>query len=183
MYLRLVPTGRLVSGSYSKCTLGKARLLVCDNENMALYLRRALADDDVEIPEHYEGVPLKRTVLLLGWTVGLVLTVGGVSVMVLTAGTLFEAAGALCAAGGAIALAAVIRCRLYEIQVGRRWIKIGAGPLTRRFKSDLVAVHRQRTATGWRRLYADHEVVLILSISDDQHIVPTRDPTELQTAF
>lgn len=150
---------------------------------MALYLRRALADDAIEVPEHYEGVPLKRTVQLLGWTVGLILAVGGITVMVLTAGTFIEAAGALCAAGGAITLAAVIRCRRYETQVGRRWVRIGAGPLTRRFKSDLVAVHRQRSATGWRRLYADHEVVLKLSISDDQHCVPTRDPTELETAF
>lgn len=169
----------MVPVSYSKCTLGNARLPVCDNETVALYLRRALADDEIEVPDHYEGVPLKKAVQLSGWFVGLVLTVGGVCGMVLAAGTVFEAAGALCAAVGAIVLAGVIRCRRYETLVGRRWVTIGAGPLTRRFKRDIVAADRLCSATGWRRFYADHEVVVILSISDEEHIIPTRDPDEI----
>jgi hypothetical protein len=146
---------------------------------MPIHLRRALADDDVEVPDHFEGVPLKGTVRLGGWLVGLILTFGGIALMVLSAGTTIDAVGAICAAIGAIALAAVIRCRRYETQIGRRWITIGAGPLTRRIMRDLVAGHELRTATGWRRLYADDEVVLTLSVGEHQHVVPTRDPEEL----
>ncbi len=150
---------------------------------MPINLRRALADDDVEVPDHFEGVPLQGNVRLGGWLVGLALTVGGIALMVLAEGTAIEALGAVSAATGAIALAAVIRCRRYETQIGQRWIKIGAGPLTRRIKSDLVAGHELRAATGWRKLYADHEVVLTLSVGDHLHIVPTRDPEELRTAL
>ena len=150
---------------------------------MPIYLRRALADDDVEVPEHFEGVPLKGFVRLVGWLVGLILTVGGITLMVLAAGPAIEAFGAVCAAIGCIALAAVIRCRRFETQIGRRWITIGAGPLTRRIKTDLVAGHKLRAATGWRRLYADHEVVLTLSVGEHEHLVPTRDPEELSNAL
>ncbi|RLE32663.1 MAG: hypothetical protein DRJ61_08985 [Acidobacteria bacterium] len=150
---------------------------------MPIHLRRALADDDVEVPDHFEGVSLKGTVRLSGWLVGLILAVGGIALMVLSAGTLIEALGVVSAAAGVILLAAVIRCRRYETQIGRRWITIGAGPFTRRIRSDLVAGHELRAATGWRRLYADHEVVLTLNIEDHQHIVPTRDGEGLGTSL
>ena len=58
---------------------------------MPIHLRRALADDDVEVPDHFEGVSLKGTVRLSGWLVGLILAVGGIALMVLLAGTLIEA--------------------------------------------------------------------------------------------
>lgn len=150
---------------------------------MALYLRRIRATEETEVPDHFEGVPLKVPVLLFGWAGGLMLTVAGICGMVLAAGTLLEAVGALCAAGGAIALAGVLRCRRYETQIGRQWVVIGAGPLTRRFKRDLVAEYRGRRATGWRKLYADHEVVIILTISSGEHILPTRDVDELLTSI
>ena len=150
---------------------------------MPIHLRRALADDDVEVPDHFEGVPLKGIVRLAGWLAGLVLAVGGITLMVFAAGTAVEALGAVNAVAGAIVLAAVIRCRRFETQIGRRWITLGAGPLTRRIKSDLVAGHKLRAATGWRRLYADHEVVLTLNVGDHQHVVPTRDSEELGKAL
>jgi len=147
---------------------------------MPIYLRRALADDDVEVPDHFEGVPLKGIVRLVGWLAGSFLAAGGIALMVLAAGSAVEALGAVCAATGTIALAAVIRCRRYETQIGRRWITIGAGPLTRRIRRDLVAEHLERPATSWRKLYTDHEVVLTLSVGEHRHIVPTRDPEELR---
>ena len=150
---------------------------------MPINLRRALADDDIEVPDHFEGVPLKGVVQLGGWFAGLILVAGGIALMVLSAGSAIEALGAVCAGTGAIVLAAVIRCRRYETQVGRRWITIGAGPLTHRFRGDVVAGHELRAATGWRRLFADHEVVLSLNVGDHQHTVPTRDPEELGKAL
>ncbi len=142
-----------------------------------------MADDDVEVPDHFEGVPLKGVVRLGGWVAGLILAGGGIALMVFSAGSAIEALGAVCAATGAIALAAVIRCRRHETQIGHRWITIGAGPLTRRLRRDLVAGHKVRTATGWRRLYADHEFVLTLGVGDHQHRVPTRDSEELKKSL
>ena len=150
---------------------------------MPIYLRRALADNDVEIPDHFEGVPLKGNVRLGGWLAGLILTSGGIALMVLSEGTAIEALGAVSAASGAIVLAAVIRCRRYETQIGRRWITIGAGPLTRRIRRDLVAKHLERPATSWRKLYADHEVILTLSVGEHLHHVPTRDSEELRKSL
>ena len=103
--------------------------------------------------------------------------------MVLSSGSEIEALGAVCAAIGAILLTAVIRCRRYETQIGRRWITVGAGPLTRRIMRDLVAGHNLRAATGWRRLYADDEVMLTLSVGEHRHLLPTRDPTALASAL
>jgi len=150
---------------------------------MPIHLRRALADDDVEVPDHFEGVPLKGTVRLGGWLVGLILAAGGITLMVFSAGAVSEAIGAACAATGVISLAAVIRCSRYETQIGRRWITVGAGPLTRRIMRDLVAEHQLRAATGWRGLYADDEVVLTLRVGEHQHVVPTRDGEELEKAL
>ncbi len=150
---------------------------------MPIHLRRAFSDDDMEVPDHFEGVLLKGVARLVGWLLGLIFGVGGITLMVVSAGTAIEALGAACAATGSIILAAVIRCRRYETQVGRQWITIGAGPLTRRIRRDLVSTNQPRAATGWRRLYADDEVVLTLSVGDHQHRVPSRDSEELKTAL
>jgi len=150
---------------------------------MTISLRRALADDTVEVPDHFEGVPLKAGVQMVGWFLGVVLAAGGVALMVLTAGTALEALGAFGAAAGAIAVAAVIRCRRFETQVGRQWITIGAGPLSHRLRRDLVVEQQYRPATLWRRLYADDEVVLVLGVGGHRHVVPTRDPEELERAL
>ncbi len=150
---------------------------------MAINLRRALSDDDVEVPDHFEGVPLKGAVQMGGWFGGSILAALGIVLMVLSRGTVNEPLGAVGAAAGTIALVAVVRCRRFEIQIGRRWIIIGAGPLTRRIKRDLVTAYQMRPATGWRRLFADHEVVLTLRVGDYQHIAPTRNPEELQESL
>ena len=148
-----------------------------------LNLRRALADDAVEVPDYFEGVPLKGAVRVVGWSGGSILASLGIVLMVLSRGTAIEVVGAVGAASGVIALVAVIRLRRFETQIGRRWITLGAGPLTRRIKRDLVTGCEMRPATGWRKLFADHEVVLTLSVGDHQHIAPTRDPEELQKSL
>jgi len=151
--------------------------------SMTISLRRALTDDAVEVPDHFEGVSLRTGVRLGGWFLGVVLAAGGIALMVLAAGTLFEALGACSAAAGAIALAAVVRCRRFETQIGRQWITIGAGPLTHRIRRDLVVEHMHRPATWWRRLFADDEIVLVLGVGEHRHVVPTRDPEELAGAL
>ncbi len=148
-----------------------------------MFLRRALAAQGDDLPEHFEGIWLKPLVRLSGWILGLGLAFAGITLMVKASGSVFEAIGAVFAASGGVLLAAVVRCRRYEILVGRTWVNIGAGPLTHRIKRDLIAGFLKRPATGWRRLYADEEFELTLTVVDHQHVVPTLDPIELEAAL
>jgi len=149
---------------------------------MALHLRRALAADDTEVPDHFEGLALKGGVRLAAWPVGLLLTAGGVRAMLRHAGGPAEIAGAVAAAIGCITLFAVIRCGRFETEIGRQWLKIGAGPLKRRIRKGLIEGVERRPATGWRRLYADTEITVRLGVGEDL-AVPTRDPEEFERFF
>jgi len=145
---------------------------------MGVHLRRLRAGDLEEIPHHYEGLPLKRSVLITGWLLGLIGVMGGVSVMVTRAGSWLEVVGAAAATAGALALFGVIRFRRYEIVVGERWIDVGSGPLHHRLGRDGVQVGQPVPAAGWRRLYARLEVPV--TAYGGVVKVPTGDPDDLR---
>ena len=93
-----------------------------------------------------------------------------------------EIVGAIAAAIGCITLFAVIRCGRFETEIGRHWLKVGAGPLKRRIRKGLIEGVERRPATGWRRLYADTEITVRLGVGEDL-AVPTRDPEEFERFF
>lgn len=146
-----------------------------------MHLRLARASRGTEVPELYEGLKLRAWARLSAWLCGLVFVTGGIAVMVSGDGALVELTGALGAAIGAVVLAGVIRCARFEIILGKEWLRIGAGPFTHRMKWDLVRDCTIRPSTGWRRLFADREIVFSLGFRDQVHLAPSNSPEEVRS--
>ncbi|MCD4749694.1 MAG: hypothetical protein K8R59_10000 [Thermoanaerobaculales bacterium] len=145
---------------------------------MELNRRRRLKAEKVEIPDHFEGVPLRRGVLLAGWILGPGCGFLGIGLMVKAEGSWIEAVGALLAAVGCLLIAGVVRCRRFEIEIGRRWVKVGAGPLGHRFPAEMVGAVEKGPARSWRRLFGNQELRIRLRSGPRDFIIPSREPQE-----
>lgn len=151
---------------------------------MPLHLRSARAEDGNDVPVHYERVGLRPAVRRLGWALGSLALAGGISVMIAGQGTWLEVAGAALGSVGAVAAYGLIRCGHFELTLGRRWLVAATGPLRQRVAPEAVEGWvESRTATGWRRLFAEHEEVVPLPTHGASLVVPTRAPGALLAAL
>jgi hypothetical protein len=150
---------------------------------MSVDLRRLRGRDVDEAPHHYECVPLRSSVAILGWCLGPALACTGVTGMVLGAGSLLEVAGAAAAAASGVVIFALIRLKRFEITLGKRWLELALGPVRHRLGSDGVKVGEVRKACSWRRLYALEEIVLQLEAHGRATAVPSRRAHELEAAL
>jgi hypothetical protein len=139
---------------------------------------RSLVDDD-EVPDEFFAVALRPLPRLVCWGGGTVGVVVGVTLMVGGGHVAVEALGAAMAAVGGLLLLIAIRCRRFTIVVGRRWIRVGAGPFTHRVPRDLIEDLSHGEATGWRQAYAEKELRIHLRVGDRVDRIPTEDPMEI----
>jgi hypothetical protein len=136
------------------------------------------------IPEHYESMNLKPAVRALGWSVALLGVAAGLTVAGAAEGVLAEIVGPVAVILGGIVLGAVWQCRRYEITVGTARIDIGTGPFRDTLSAGAVESTSRCPATGWRRLFADHEVAVRVTIGHKrEYSVPTHDPDTLESSL
>jgi len=120
---------------------------------------------------------------VVGWVAAIVGAVGGVLLSVNAQRWAMEAIGVATAGIGGTMLVALLRCRRFETVVNRRFVETAAGPFTKRLPVGFVDRAELRSATGWRRLYADREVVLTSPTGTQPLVVPTGDPEGLTAVF
>lgn len=136
-----------------------------------------------ELPRHFEAAHLKPWVAVAGWPLAAVTAAAGVALAAGARPAAVEGLGVMLAALAALLIAGLVRCRSYEIVVGRRLISFGVGPFRRRIPVGMVASADARPAGSWRRLYADGELELSLADGRGQLILPSREPRELTEAL
>ena len=146
-----------------------------------IHLRAARAQDREEIPLHHEGLVLKTRVAVTSWILALAAAGGGIGVMILKAGAGTEVVGAIVAALGGVSLVALVRCRRHESTISPKWLQIGAGPLSQKVPLELIETIRSQPASSWRRVFADRELVLRLSVGREV-VFPCRETEELIAA-
>lgn len=146
-------------------------------------LRVAREDDREELPIHFEGVPLKRTLKIGGWPLAGLGTVAGIATMAARPGIAIEVFAAVIAAAGVIAVTGLYRCRRFELVVGEKWVFTTLGPFKRHLPLQLIEGASERPATSWRRLYSDREVVLRVPVGSGEDPFPSRAPSELIEAI
>ena len=138
---------------------------------------------DRDLPLHFEASPLKAAVQAVGWVVGVLAIVAGMAGFVGAESTVAEAsAGCLILVGGTLVVG-LVRCRRYEVTVGKRMIEFRLGPFRRTLPAGCVETATVRRASSWRRLYAPQELVLTLNLETRAAIVPTHEPNDLRAAF
>jgi hypothetical protein len=138
---------------------------------------------DRDLPRHFDGSPLASWVHYVGWPSAGILCAGGIWLVVGAASKPQEFLGALVALAGVVVAAALVRCRRYEVTIGQRTITLCCGPFRQTLPVGSIEVVQARGATGWRRLYADRELVLETSLDRGPMPVPTRDEAELRGAL
>ena len=138
---------------------------------------------DRDLPLHYEASPLKAVVGAVGWPAGVVAIVASIAAFVGAASVAAEAVSALFVVAGSALVVLLVRCRRYEVTVGRRMIEARLGPFRRTLPTGCVADTTERPASSWRRFYAPRELALTLSVETRPLIVPTHDPDELRTVL
>ena len=94
-----------------------------------------------------------------------------------------EAVSVLSVGLGATLVMALVRCRRYEVTIGRRMIELRLGPFRRILPTGCVEKAAEQPASSWRRLYAPWELVLTMSVETRPLIVPTNDPDELRAVL
>lgn len=137
-------------------------------------------DRDQDLPLHYETSPLGAPIVVFGWPVGIIAIVAGIAAFVGAASTVAEALAALFVVAGGSLVVLLVRCRRYEVTVGKRMTELRLGPFRRTLPTGCVINAAERPATSWRRLYARRELLLTLSVESRAPIVPTRSPDELR---
>jgi hypothetical protein len=138
---------------------------------------------DRDLPLYYEASSLKAHVKVAGWVVGVLATAAGIAGFARAESTVAEAVAVLLVLIGGTLVVALIRCRRYEVTVGKRMIELRLGPSRRILPAGCVEEATPRPATSWRRLYTPRELVLGLSVDTRPLIVPTHDPDELRVAL
>jgi len=138
---------------------------------------------DPDLPLHYEASPLKAAVGVVGWPAGIAAVVAGIAAYAGAGSVAAEAVSVLSVGLGATLVMALVRCRRYEITIGRRMIELRLGPFRRTLPTGCVEEAADQPASSWRRLYASRELVLGLSVETRALIVPTHDPDELRAAL
>ncbi len=138
---------------------------------------------DRDVPHHFEAAPLKAPVNTVGWILGVLAVAAGIACYVRAELVAAEAAAMVLTATGGTVLVLLVRCRRYEVMVGKRMVELRLGPFRRMFPTGCVDAATPRRATAWRRLYAASEVVLFSSVATRPFIVPTDDPDVLRSAL
>ena len=138
---------------------------------------------DGDLPLHYEASPLKTSVKVAAWPVAILATVGGIAGFVRAGSVAAEAVAALFVVVGCALMVSLVRCRRYELTVGKRMIELRMGSFRRTLPSGCVEKATTRPATSWRRLFAPQELVLRLSVETRPLIVPTHEPDDLRAAL
>jgi hypothetical protein len=140
-------------------------------------------DRDRDVPLHYEASPLLPAFAAGGWPIGVAAIVAGIAGFVRAGSVAAEAVSALSVVVGCALVVFLVRCRRYEITVGKRMIELRVGPFRRTLPTGCLEDAAQRAASSWRRIYAPWELALTLSVETRPLIVPTRDPDELRAAL
>ena len=138
---------------------------------------------DRDLPLHYEASPLEPAIRIASWPAGIVAIVAGIATYVKTASGTGEVMAAVLVLIGCTLVVALVRCRRYEVTVGRRMVELGLGPFRRRLPTGCVMKAVERPASSWRRFFARSELALTLSVETRPLIVPSRDPDELRAAL
>jgi hypothetical protein len=138
---------------------------------------------DGDLPLHFEAAPLKPAVVAVGWPVAILACAAGVLLYARAGSTVVEAAASLLALVGVSLVGGLARCRRYEITLGKRMIELRAGPFRRILPVGTVDAAKAGSATSWRRVFADRELELTLSVSAQKTIVPSNNPDELRAAL
>lgn len=138
---------------------------------------------DEDLPLHYEASPLKMAVAAVGWPAGIAGIFGGIAVYAGAASVVTEAVSVLSVGLGVTLVMALVRCRRYEVTIGKRMIELGLGPFRRTLPTGCVEEAAEQPASSWRRFYAPVEMVLRLSVETRPLIVPTHDPDELRAVL
>lgn len=138
---------------------------------------------DRDLPLHWEASPLRTSLMIAGWPVMILAIIGGIAAFVRARSVLPEAVGATLVLIGCILMVVLVRCRRYEVTVGRRMTELRLGPFRRTLPTACVEKASEQPASSWRRFYAPRELVLSLSVDTRPLIVPTHDPDELRAAL
>jgi hypothetical protein len=136
-----------------------------------------------QLPLHVEGLRLRRWIVVAGWPLALAAAALGVVLVGTSAQPLVDAIGLVVGVLGAVLIAGLVRCRRIEVVIGPSLLTISAGPFTRRVPVGAFEPPEVRAACSWRRLYADHELVLDLPAHGQNVILPTAEPEALQAAL
>jgi len=138
---------------------------------------------DHDLPLHFEASSLKAPVAAAGWLAGVAATVAGIAGFARAGSTAAEAAAACLVLTGCVLVVLLVRCRRYEVTVGRKMLEFRAGPFRRILPAGCVERASPRPATGWRRLFASHELQLTVGVETRPLILPTNDPDDLRVAL
>jgi len=138
---------------------------------------------DQSIPLYVETIPLKTKVRVPGLVLGVLVLIAGFAEAVWAEGPAGRVAGPLLVMIGGLLVIAIVRLQTYEIIVGSKRIDVGAGLFKDTVPSGSVESTELRPASGWRRLYADEELVLHFEMGPGEVVVPSRNPAALHAAL
>ena len=138
---------------------------------------------DFDLPLHYEASLLRASVKVVGWLVGVGATVAGMAGFARAESVVDEAVTACLILIGGTLVVALVRCRRYEVTVGKRMIELRLGSFRKTLPAGCVEQAAPRPASSWRRLFAPWELSLTLSVGARPVIVPTHEPDELRMAL
>jgi hypothetical protein len=138
---------------------------------------------DGDLPLHYEASPLRAVIGAVGWPAAIVAIVAGIAAFVKAGSGIAEAAAALLVLIGCLLVVVLVRCRRYEVTVGKRMIELRLGPFRRTLPAGCVTDAAERPVSSWRRYYAPREMVLTLSVETRPVIIPTHDVDELRAVL
>lgn len=144
--------------------------------------RRGGAGERADIPLHFESVPLRPPVVAVGWPAAVVGAAGGIALAVIGQDSAAELVGAVLAAAAGVAMIGLVRCRRFDVVVGRKWLQGVAGPIRNRVPVALIEELKGRPATGWRRLYSDTELAIATGRGGSELAMPTRELPALLAA-
>jgi hypothetical protein len=135
------------------------------------------------LPHHFETVPVKPAISVPGWIIGIGCFISGVAIAISPLANWADIAGPALACFGAAIVMALVRCRHFEITVGDKLVTAGAGPFHRSVPVGAVEKLSKRPATSWRKLYADYELALTVTVSSGVVVIPSSDQEELVIAL
>ena len=138
---------------------------------------------DRDLPLHYEASPLGAPFLATGWPAGVIAIVAGIAAFVKAASVAAEAFSALFVVVGSALVVLLVRCRRFEVVVGKRLTELRLGPFRRTLPTGCVIDAVEQPASSWRKFFAPRELVLSLSIGTRPLVVPTHDPDGLSSAL
>jgi hypothetical protein len=136
-----------------------------------------------QLPLYYEGLQLRRRLVLAGWPLALAVAGLGVVLVGTSAQPLVDASGLVVGVLGAVLIAGLVRCRRCEIVISGRAVTSTVGPLRRRAPVEWLERGELRRSRSWRRLFADSELVFELPDHGPSFILPTAEPEALEAAL